>query len=141
MLQLGVLMGGGLTLAFTTIRKLGEMQHTSGWSAVMATSKDWHMIRPANDMDFPWTMYLGGIICISVAYSAANQFIVQRTLAANEWHARMGVVFADYLKFFVPLIIIVPGMVAPMLFPTWRQPTWYFPPWCSTCSRVGSSAW
>ena len=49
----------------------------------MATSKQWHMILPANDPDFPWTMYLGGILCISVAYCATNQFIVQRTLAAK----------------------------------------------------------
>ena len=95
-----------------TIHKAG------GWPAVMATSPDWHMLLPADDPDFPWTMYLGGMLCISVFYCAANQFIVQRTLAAkNEWHARMGVVFADYLKFLMPLVIIVPGLLAPQLYP------------------------
>jgi LemA protein len=76
----------------------------------MATSANWHLILPATDVDFPWTQYLGAYLCISIFYCAANQFIVQRTLAAkDEWHARMGVVFTDYLKFFLPLIIVVPG--------------------------------
>ncbi len=128
MLQLGVLLGGGVTLAFATIRKVGAIQHMSGWSAVLATSKSWHMILPATNKDFPWTMYLGGVICISVAYCATNQFIVQRTLAAkNEWHARMGVVFADYLKFFIPLVIVVPGVVAPVLYPHLKPADSLFP--------------
>ncbi len=112
MVQLGVLLAGGLTLAFATLHKVG------GWSQFMATSSEWHMLLPANHPDFPWTMYLGGVLCVSVFYCAANQFIVQRTLAArDEWHARMGVVFTDYLKFLMPLIIVVPGLVAPRLFP------------------------
>ncbi|MGO8744566.1 MAG: SLC5 family protein [Thermoguttaceae bacterium] len=122
MLQLGVLLAGGIVLAFATIAKAG------GWSAVVATSSEWHMLMPADDPDFPWTMYLGGVICISVFYCAANQFIVQRTLAAkNEWHARMGVVFADYLKFLIPLVIIVPGLVAPKLYPDLKTPDLVFP--------------
>ena len=111
MLQLVVLLAGGVVLSVATIRAAG------GWNGVMATSGDWDLILPATDSDFPWTMYLGGLTCISVFYCAANQFIVQRTLAAkDEWHARMGVVFTDYLKFLMPLIIIVPGLVAPALF-------------------------
>jgi solute:Na+ symporter, SSS family len=122
MLQLGVLLGGGIALAAATIDKAG------GWSAVTAMSSKWHMIMPADDPDFPWTMYLGGVVCISVFYCAANQFIVQRTLAAkNEWHARMGVVFCDYLKFLMPLLIIVPGLVAPKLYPALQQPDLVFP--------------
>ncbi len=122
MLQLVVLLIGGIALAAATIAKAG------GWPAVAATSADWHMLMPADDPDFPWTMYLGGVVCISVFYCAANQFIVQRTLAArNEWHARMGVVFADYLKFLMPLVIIVPGLVAPKLFPNLERPDLVFP--------------
>lgn len=122
MLQLGVLLVGGIALAAATIQKAG------GWSAVTETSAQWHMIMPADDPDFPWTMYLGGVVCISVFYCAANQFIVQRTLAAkNEWHARMGVVFADYLKFLIPLVIIVPGMVATKLYPNLERADLVFP--------------
>lgn len=122
MLQLGVLVLGGIILTISTVDAAG------GVSAVMATSKDWELILPANDPDFPWTMYLGGSLCISVFYCATNQFIVQRVLAAkNEWHARMGVIFADYLKFLIPLIITVPALVAPKLFPNLDKPDLLFP--------------
>ncbi len=122
MLQLGVLLTGGIVLSAATIHAAG------GWSAVLATSSDWHLLLPATDPDFPWSMYLGGTLCISVFYCAANQFIVQRVLAAkDEWHARMGVVFTDYLKFLMPLIIIVPGLMGPRLFPNLERPDLIFP--------------
>jgi SSS family solute:Na+ symporter len=122
MLQLGVLLMGGIVLSIATIRAVG------GVGGVMAASTEWHLLLPASDPDFPWTMYLGGTLCISVFYCAANQFIVQRALAAkDEWHARMGVVFTMYLKFLMPLIIIVPGLVAPKLFPNLPKPDLVFP--------------
>ncbi len=122
MVQLAVLMVGGLTLSFATLHAAG------GWSGLMATSKDWHLLLPATDPDFPWTQYLGSFLCISTFYCATNQFIVQRTLAAkDEWHARMGVVFTDYLKFLMPLIIVVPGLLAPGLFPGLEKPDMAFP--------------
>jgi solute:Na+ symporter, SSS family len=122
MFQLVVLIAGGLALSFATLHKVG------GWSGLMATSENWHLIMPATDPDFPWTSYFGSFLCISVFYCAANQFIVQRTLAAkDEWHARMGVVFTDYLKFLMPLIIVVPGLLAPQLFPNLEKPDMAFP--------------
>jgi len=121
MLQLIVLVMGGIALTVVTINAAG------GVSSVIETSKDWDLILPANDPDFPWTMYLGGLLCISVFYNATNQFIVQRTLAAkNEWHARMGVIFGDYLKFLIPIIITVPALVAPKLFPNLEKPDLLF---------------
>jgi SSS family solute:Na+ symporter len=132
MLQLGVLLMGGVALSIAAIRAAG------GLSTVMAGSHNWHLILPASDADFPWTMYLGGITCISVFYCAANQFIVQRTLAAkNEWHARMGIVFADYLKFLMPLIIIVPGLLAPKMFPNLERPDMVFPTLVKTLLPTG----
>lgn len=121
MVQLSVLVLGGAILTYATIHAAG------GLTAVIETSKDWKMFYPADNPDFPWTMYLGGVICISVFYCATNQFIVQRVLAAkNEWHARMGVIFGDYLKFLVPLIIIVPALVAPKIVPHLDKPDLLF---------------
>ena len=121
MVQLVILVLGGLVLTFATIDKAG------GFGAIVESSKNWKMFYPANDPDFPWTMYLGGLLCISVFYCATNQFIVQRVLAAkNEWHGRMGVIFGDYLKFFVPLIITIPALVAPAFLPALEQPDLLF---------------
>jgi SSS family solute:Na+ symporter len=122
MLQLAVLLTGGIVLSVMAILRVG------GWRGVMADSHEWHLFLPASDKAFPWTMWLGGITSISVFYCAANQFIVQRVLAAkDEWHARMGIVFTDYLKFVMPLIILVPGLVARKLYPNLTRGDFAFP--------------
>ncbi|MBO9619589.1 MAG: sodium/solute symporter [Niabella sp.] len=121
MLQLTVLIIGGISLSFATIHASGGIQ------AVLNTTKQWKLFYPASDPDFPWTMYLGGLLCISVFYCATNQFIVQRVLAAkSEWHGRMGVIFGDYLKFLVPLIITIPAIVAPAILPSLEKPDLLF---------------
>ncbi|WP_256012138.1 SLC5 family protein [Desertivirga xinjiangensis] len=121
MVQLTILVLGGAVLTFATIDRAG------GFESIVESSKNWKMFYPASDPDFPWTMYLGGLLCISVFYCATNQFIVQRVLAAkNEWHGRMGVIFGDYLKFFVPLIITIPALVAPAFLPPLEQPDLLF---------------
>lgn len=121
MLQLVILILGGIALSFATVRASGGIQ------AVLKTSHNWKMFYPSSDPDFPWTMYLGGLLCISVFYCATNQFIVQRVLAAkNEWHGRMGVIFGDYLKFLVPLIITIPALVAPAILPHLEKPDLLF---------------
>lgn len=121
MVQLVILVLGGIVLTFATINAAG------GFQAVVDSTQDWKMFYPASDPDFPWTMYLGGLLCISIFYCATNQFIVQRVLAAkNEWHGKMGVIFGDYLKFLVPLIITIPALVAPKFLPPLEQPDLLF---------------
>lgn len=122
MMQLGILVIGGAILTIATMKAAGGME------TLLSTTKDWHLFLPADDPDFPWTMYLGGVLCISTFYCATNQFIVQRVLAAkNEWHARMGVIFGDYLKFLVPLIITLPALVAFKIVPELEKPDLLFP--------------
>lgn len=112
MLQLCVLLTGGIVLALATLN------YSGGWSALMATSGEWHLLLPASDPDFPWTKYLGGSLCVSAFYWGTNQFIVQRTLGAkDEMNARMGVILAMYLKFLLPFLTVVPGLMAAKIFP------------------------
>lgn len=121
MLQLVVLLSGMVILSIITINSAG------GIPALIESSKSWEILMPADDPDFPWTMYLGGSLCVSIFYFATNQFVVQRVLAAkNEWHARMGIVFADYLKFLVPFLIIFPALIASNLFPNLEKPDLLF---------------
>jgi solute:Na+ symporter, SSS family len=112
MLQLVVLMTGGAVLAVKAVWH----PHVGGLHGLSQQWDNWHLLLAATNKDFPWTMFLGGLLCISVFYCAANQFIVQRCLAAkDEWHARMGVVAVNYLQVLLPCIYIVPGLVAPLI--------------------------
>ncbi|MFB3902913.1 MAG: sodium/solute symporter [Acidobacteriota bacterium] len=122
MLQLGVLLLGGGILSAVTINAAG------GWSQVLATSHEWDLWLPVSDPDYPWTQYLGGVLCVSTFYWATNQFIVQRALASrSEKHAHLGVVMAQYVKFLLPLLTVVPGLMAARLFPNLEKPDLAFP--------------
>jgi SSS family solute:Na+ symporter len=57
-------------------------------------------------------------LSIGIWYNCTNQFIVQRCLGArSEWDGRMGVVFAGFMKIVLPLLVVIPGIIAFKLFP------------------------
>ena len=71
---------------------------------------------PQHEM-IPWTGWAFGVVSVGIWYNCANQFMVQRCLGArSEWDARMGVVMAGFSKALLPLIVVVPGIIAFYLF-------------------------
>mgnify|MGYP006279032417 CR=1 FL=1 len=55
----------------------------------------------------------GGLWVANLFYWGCNQYIIQRALAAkNIKEAQRGLAFAGYLKLLLPLIVVVPGIVA-----------------------------
>jgi SSS family solute:Na+ symporter len=55
----------------------------------------------------------GGMWIANVYYWGFNQYIIQRTLAAKSLaEAQKGIVFAAALKMIIPLIVVVPGIIA-----------------------------
>jgi SSS family solute:Na+ symporter len=76
------------------------------------------MFLPPTHKQFPWTGVFTGFLTVGLWYTCASQHIVQRVLSAkNEWHARMGVVTAGFLRIVTPLIFVLPGIAAFKLFP------------------------
>lgn len=56
---------------------------------------------------------LGGLWVSSLYYFGCNQYIIQRALAAKNLHeAQLGLLFAGFLKIILPLIVVIPGIVA-----------------------------
>ena len=106
-----------LILGSIIITYLG-LQEVGGWSAfretVIEVSPD-HFImwRPMSDPDFPWTGLLFGGTIVGIWYWCTDQYIVQRTLAANNIKiGRRGAIFGAYLKLLPILIFLVPGIIA-----------------------------
>ena len=81
------------------------------------------MFLPPKHEQFPWTGVFTGFLTVGLWYTCASQHIVQRVLSAkDEWHARMGVVSAGFLRILTPLFFVVPGIAAVKLFPDLEQP-------------------
>ncbi|MCU0398178.1 MAG: sodium/sugar symporter [Cyclobacteriaceae bacterium] len=56
---------------------------------------------------------IGGMWVANVYYWGFNQYIIQRTLAAKSLdESQKGIVFAAFLKMIIPLIVVIPGIVA-----------------------------
>lgn len=61
-------------------------------------------------------MYLAGIWIVNLNYWGCNQYITQRALGADLNTARKGILFAGFLKLFMPIIVMLPGIAAYVLY-------------------------
>lgn len=60
---------------------------------------------------------IGGLWVANLYYWGFNQYIIQRTLAAKSIsEAQHGIVFAAFLKMLIPFIIVIPGIIAWVMY-------------------------
>jgi len=111
-LQTVILILGSLIITYLGLKEVG------GWEqlheTVTSVSPDhFNMWRPMSDPDFPWTGLLFGGTIVGIWYWCTDQYIVQRTLAANNIKiGRRGAIFGAYLKLMPILIFLIPGIIA-----------------------------
>lgn len=124
-IQVTVLLLGGLIVTVLGLNQVGALvpeyggSVLGGWRAILAGAPEKsHMVRAWNDPELPWIgVFFGGLWLANIFYWGCNQFITQRTLAArNVWHGQMGVVFAGFLKLLVPVLVVLPGIIAFQLY-------------------------
>jgi len=111
-LQTVILILGSLIITYLGLQEIG------GWSVMTETVKEvspqhFNMWRPMSDPDFPWTGLLIGGTIVGIWYWCTDQYIVQRTLAANNIKiGRRGAIFGAYLKLLPIFIFLIPGIIA-----------------------------
>ncbi|MDH3224416.1 MAG: sodium/solute symporter, partial [Gemmatimonadota bacterium] len=104
---------GGLLTTILAFRAIG------GWGAFLEVSGDkLHTVLPLNHPEMPWlAVFVGGLWIPNLFYWGLNQFITQRTLAAQSLaQAQKGIFFAAGLKLLIPFIIVFPGIMAAELY-------------------------
>ncbi len=70
-----------------------------------------------NYTDLPGlTVLIGGLWIANLNYWGCNQYITQRALGADLKTARSGIMFAAFLKLLMPLIVVIPGIAAYVLY-------------------------
>lgn len=62
------------------------------------------------------SIMLGGMWIVNLNYWGCNQYITQRALGADLKTARSGLLFAAYLKLLMPVIVVLPGIAAYVLW-------------------------
>ena len=75
------------------------------------------LVRPASDKAMPWPGLILGVPLLGFYFWANNQFMVQRVLSAKDLnHGRWGAIFAGLLKLPVLFIMVIPGVLAILIF-------------------------
>jgi SSS family solute:Na+ symporter len=112
-LQMIVMLLAGVLLPVLALQRTGGLGQLA-----RELPEKFDMFLPPTHEQFPWTGVFTGFITVGLWYTCASQHIVQRVLSAkNEWHARMGVVSAGFLRILTPLFFVIPGIAAYKLFP------------------------
>ncbi len=116
-LQTPILLLGSIAILIIGLIKLG------GWSEMMEICRAvpvnaegdtmTHLMRSANDPEFPWTGVILGSAIIGFWYWCTDQFIVQRVLSGrNQTESRRGAILGAGFKLLPVFIFLIPGMIA-----------------------------
>lgn len=124
-IQVIVLIVGGLITTYLALQLVSNKFEGTGILGAFGTLKEqadthFHMILKEDNpyyKDLPGlTVIIGAMWINNLAYWGCNQYIIQRTLGADLETGRKGILFAAFLKLLVPLIVVIPGIAAYVLY-------------------------
>jgi SSS family solute:Na+ symporter len=120
-----ILICGAVALTLIGLHRVGGFEHLR----TMVPASYFHMMRPSTDKDFPWTGIFFGAPILGIWYWCTDQVIVQRVLSArDEGHAKLGTIFAGFLKILPVFMLVLPGIIAFALFPEQvKKPDFAYP--------------
>ena len=131
--QVIFLVGGGLVTTFVALDAVsGGHGIWNGFTVIYERATEhFQMIVPEGTMvpdgtggvkdafvDLPGLAVIFGAMWLTnLGYWGFNQYIIQKALAAKDLsHAKRGLIFGGYLKILIPLLVLIPGITAYVLF-------------------------
>jgi SSS family solute:Na+ symporter len=124
-IQVFFLILGGLATTYLALSLVSDHYGTKGilegyHLMTDKASEHFHMIlKPENEnyIDLPGlSVLVGGMWIVNLNYWGCNQYITQRALGADLKTARAGILFAAFLKLLMPVIVVLPGIAAYVLY-------------------------
>jgi len=124
-IQVFFLILGGLVATYIALHlvaaKSGQTGLLNGFRIMTSTASDhFHMIFKKNNPNYVslpgLSVLIGGMWITNLNYWGCNQYITQRALGADLKTARSGILFAAFLKLLMPLIVVLPGIGAYVLY-------------------------
>jgi solute:Na+ symporter, SSS family len=112
--QAVILIGGAIVLTWMGLDKVG------GFEQLRANlpADFFHIVKPNDHPVYPWLGTTVGTIILGIWYWCTDQVIVQKTLSAkNLSEARKGTLFCAALKILPVFILVLPGLIAKVLWP------------------------
>ncbi|KYP14431.1 sodium/sugar symporter [Flavihumibacter sp. CACIAM 22H1] len=124
-IQVFFLILGGLATTYLALNLVSDHFGADGPLAGLGllqekASGHFHMIFKQdnpNYIDLPGlSVLIGGMWIVNLNYWGCNQYITQRALGADLKTARAGILFAAFLKLLMPVIVVLPGIAAFVLY-------------------------
>ena len=135
-IQVLVLVAGGLVTTYLAIDKVDVSLDLGGFGKAVDfirtnASDHFHMILNKGQMMMPdgkggqvdayqalpgLAVLIGAMWIANLNYWGCNQYITQRALGADLKTARSGLLFAAFLKLLMPIIVVLPGIAAYVLY-------------------------
>ena len=117
-----LVIGGTITTVIALYYVTPEGGIFNGLSHIYETAGDkFHMILKKENPEFMnlpgIAVLVGGLWVANLYYWGFNQYIIQRTLAAKSLkESQKGIMFAAFLKMIIPLIVVIPGIIAYVMY-------------------------
>ena len=124
-IQVFFLILGGLVATYIALHlvaeKSGQTGLLNGFKILTSTANDhFHMIFKKDNPNYVslpgLTVLIGGMWIVNLNYWGCNQYITQRALGADLKTARTGILYAAFLKLLMPVIVVLPGIGAYVLY-------------------------
>jgi len=107
------LMIGGLMIPVFALWDIGNGDILGGISKVYETVPEKFDVIGAEDSVLPFSTLFTGLMINQLYFWGMNQTIIQRALGAkNMAEAQKGLLYTGIFKIFIPLIIVLPGIIA-----------------------------
>ncbi len=113
--QAVILIAGAIILTLLGLDKVG------GFEQLRANLPPdfFHIVKENSHPVYPWVGTIFGTLILGIWYWCTDQVIVQKTLSAkNLSEARKGTLFCAALKILPVFILVLPGLIAKVLWPT-----------------------
>jgi SSS family solute:Na+ symporter len=109
---IGLLVGGLLIPVFGLLL-IGDGDFGSGIRILWDTNPEKFQMKGAVDSSIPFGTIFTGMMLAQIYYWGTNQSILQRVFGAKSLkEGQKGMLLAAFVKFVIPVIVVVPGIIA-----------------------------
>lgn len=114
--SIGLLIGG-LLIPFFGLMFIGDGSVSEGISILWESNPEKFNVKGDVDASIPFGTIFTGMMLVQMFYWGTNQVIMQRVFGAISLKAgQQGVILAALIKFLIPIIVVLPGIIAWHIF-------------------------
>ena len=107
------LLAGGILIPIFGLLLIGDGHLAKGWEILWESNPEKFEMMGAVDSSIPFGTVFTGMMIAQIYYWGTNQSILQRVFGAKSLkEGQKGMLLAAFVKFIIPIIVVVPGIIS-----------------------------